>query len=67
MDETDEIKVFMTTRNNSKCGECGEDLGPKAWITLEEEKGVLAHIRHRETNYDEFLGQGFDRHHARTR
>ena len=36
-----EIKVFITTRKNSKCGECGEDLGPKAWITLEEDKGVL--------------------------
>ena len=40
-DNANEIKVFITTRQNSKCGECGEDLGPKAWITLEEEKGAL--------------------------
>lgn len=41
MDTTDEIKVFITQRQNSKCGECGEDLGPHAWITLEENKGAL--------------------------
>ena len=35
-----EIKVFISHRN-SKCGECGEELGKKAWITLEENKGAL--------------------------
>ncbi|MFH1738039.1 MAG: DUF2293 domain-containing protein [bacterium] len=36
-----EIKVFISTRE-SKCDECGEDLGRKAWIALcGEEKGAL--------------------------
>lgn len=37
---TEELKVFISTRN-STCGECGENLGSKAWITLVEEKGAL--------------------------
>src|SRR4026208_659622 len=37
---SDEIKVFISHRD-SKCGECGEDLGRQAWITLEEKKGAL--------------------------
>ena len=37
---SDEIKVFISNRN-SHCGECDQDLGTKAWITLEEEKGAL--------------------------
>src|SRR5215471_300265 len=36
----DEIKVFITNRD-SKCDECGEELGRKAWITLNREKGAL--------------------------
>jgi len=36
----DEIKVFISHRE-SKCGECGEDLGPHAWITLQGEKGAV--------------------------
>lgn len=28
---------------------------------------VLAHIRHRETNYDELVGQGWPRHDARSK
>lgn len=36
----DEIKVFITNRD-SQCDECGEELGRKAWITLEQEKGAL--------------------------
>ena len=36
----DEIKVFISHRD-SKCGECGEQLGRQAWITLEENKGAL--------------------------
>jgi hypothetical protein len=35
-----EIKVFISNRE-STCGECGENLGPKAWITLAGEKGAL--------------------------
>jgi hypothetical protein len=35
-----EIKVFISQRD-SKCDECGEELGRKAWITLEEGKGAL--------------------------
>jgi hypothetical protein len=38
-DRTD-IKVFISSRE-SKCGECGEDLGRSAWITLKEDKGAL--------------------------
>jgi hypothetical protein len=40
MDSDDTIKVFITNRE-SKCDECGEDLGRKAWITLERDKGAL--------------------------
>lgn len=36
----DEIKVFISHRD-SHCGECDQDLGRKAWITLEREKGAL--------------------------
>jgi hypothetical protein len=35
-----EIKVFISHRE-SKCDECGEELGRQAWITLEENKGAL--------------------------
>ena len=40
MKQTADLKVFITTREAS-CGECGEDLGRKAWITLVEDKGAL--------------------------
>jgi hypothetical protein len=36
----DELKVFISHRN-STCGECNEELGSKAWITLTKEKGAL--------------------------
>ena len=36
----DEIKVFISHRE-SKCGECGEDLGAHAWITLQGAKGAV--------------------------
>jgi len=36
----DDLKVFISSRE-STCGECKEDLGRKAWITLTEEKGAL--------------------------
>jgi len=35
-----DLKVFISLRE-SKCDECGEELGRKAWITLEENKGAL--------------------------
>ncbi|MGI9066667.1 MAG: DUF2293 domain-containing protein [Pyrinomonadaceae bacterium] len=40
MDKPDEIKVFISNRE-SKCDDCGEELGKKAWITLERDKGAL--------------------------
>jgi hypothetical protein len=40
MTEKTEIRVFISTRD-STCGECGENLGRKAWITLVEDKGAL--------------------------
>jgi hypothetical protein len=38
--ERDDLKVFISLRD-SKCDECGDELGRKAWITLEENKGAL--------------------------
>ena len=35
-----EIKVFISLQD-STCSECGENLGHKAWITLDREKGAL--------------------------
>ncbi len=35
-----DLKVFISNRS-STCGECGEKLGRKAWITLDEDKGAL--------------------------
>jgi hypothetical protein len=37
---SNELKVFISTRE-SKCDECGEELGPHAWIMLREGKGAL--------------------------
>lgn len=34
------LKVFISHRE-SKCGECGEDLDRKSWITLDRKKGAL--------------------------
>jgi hypothetical protein len=38
--QTAELKVFISTQDSS-CGECGEKLGRKAWITLDDDKGAL--------------------------
>ena len=38
--QNEELKVFISTRE-STCGECNENLGSKAWITLVGEKGAL--------------------------
>jgi len=35
-----DIKVFISNRD-SICDECGEELGRRAWITLERDKGAL--------------------------
>ncbi|CAG0972410.1 hypothetical protein ANRL3_01584 [Anaerolineae bacterium] len=40
MDQTAELKVFITT-SAAACSECGEGLGRGAWITLIENKGAL--------------------------
>jgi len=40
MQQTADLKVFITTRE-SRCDECGEELGRHAWITLVEDKGAL--------------------------
>jgi len=40
MNKNADLKVFISNRD-SKCEECGEELGRKSWITLKEEKGVL--------------------------
>lgn len=36
----EEIKVFISLQD-STCTECGEELGRKAWITLQRQKGAL--------------------------
>ena len=36
----DQLKVFITSKD-SKCDECGEELGRHAWIVLKENKGAL--------------------------
>ncbi|MCI0618621.1 DUF2293 domain-containing protein [bacterium] len=38
--KSDDLKVFISHRE-SVCGECQEDLGSKAWITLDRIKGAL--------------------------
>jgi hypothetical protein len=40
MKQAAELKVFISTQDSS-CGECGAELGHKAWITLDDEKGAL--------------------------
>lgn len=35
-----DLKVFISSRE-SKCGECGEELGAHAWITLQDQKGAV--------------------------
>jgi hypothetical protein len=40
MGDTEDIKVFISSRE-STCDECREELGRKAWITLNRTKGAL--------------------------
>ena len=40
MSKGNDIVVFISTRN-STCGECGQKLGRRAWITLDRDKNAL--------------------------
>jgi hypothetical protein len=40
MSKGNDIVVFISTRN-SICGECGQELGRRAWITLDRKKDAL--------------------------
>ena len=40
MKQSNDLKVFISNRD-STCDECGEELGRKAWITLEKDKGAV--------------------------
>lgn len=40
MPKTEDLKVFIT-KGDSQCDECKEELGRKAWITLDRDKGAL--------------------------
>jgi len=40
MAQTNDITVFITTQD-ATCGECGEQLGRHAWITLDRDRGAL--------------------------
>ena len=55
--EDNGIKVFITHRRDTKCDECGEELGPRAWITLEEKKGALC-LTCADLDHLEFLPTG---------
>lgn len=52
----DEIKVFISQRE-SKCDECGEELGHHAWITLQGERGALC-LSCADLDHLAFLGTG---------
>jgi hypothetical protein len=38
--QSPELKVFITT-GEATCGDCGEELGRRAWVTLIENEGAL--------------------------
>jgi hypothetical protein len=40
MSKGNDIVVFISSRN-STCGECGQELGRRAWITLDRKKNAL--------------------------
>jgi len=65
------LKVFISNRE-SKCDECGEELGrvgrsamAKAMDGYAVRLAVTAHVRHAETNYDELILSGEERSDAR--
>jgi hypothetical protein len=51
-----ELKVFISNRD-SKCDDCGEDLGMHAWITLAGERGCLC-LACADMDHLVFLGSG---------
>jgi hypothetical protein len=59
MAKSKDLTVLITT-GDAICDECGKELDAQA-IRL----AVVAHIRHRETAYDQLLVKGHDRHAAR--
>src|SRR6185436_1338405 len=48
-------------------GRVGRSSAAKSFDEHAVRLAVLAHIRHRETNYDQLLGNGWPRHDARSR
>lgn len=56
MNKSEELKVFISNRE-SICAECKENLGTKAWIFLNREKGVLC-LACADLDYLEFLPSG---------
>ncbi len=54
--ENEELKVFISNRE-SVCGECGENLGRTAWITLAGDKGALC-LECADLDHLEFLPTG---------
>jgi hypothetical protein len=54
--QQEDLKVFISSRD-SKCDECKEDLGPKAWITLAGNKGALC-LSCADLDHLVFLGSG---------
>ena len=59
MPKQEDLKVFITSRE-SKCDECKEDLGSKAWIMLAEQKGALC-LSCADLDHLVFLPSGIDR------
>src|SRR5882762_10096869 len=55
-EKNEELKVFISNRE-SVCGECAEDLGTKAWITLAGDKGALC-LECADLDHLEFLPTG---------
>lgn len=51
-----DLKVFISSRD-STCGECKENLGAKAWIFLNRDKGALC-LSCADLDHLEFLGSG---------
>jgi hypothetical protein len=56
MSKGNDIVVFISTRN-STCAECGQDLGRRAWITLDRNKKALC-LNCADLDHLEFLPSG---------
>ena len=50
--------VFFISTQNSKCEECGQELGRKAWITLDQKKKAFENLKKAEDNFRE-LGMDY--------